>query len=94
MLLLAISYSTNYYDHQDCHAWRLRRTPIFICRVMARRVDKLLSPPNCFSEMGYVYVHKPHKNKNKKQQQKNKMDRTGWRLGDPHPHMPAHGGPL
>ena len=21
------------------------------------------------------------------------MDRTGWRLGDPHPRMPAHGGP-
>ena len=20
------------------------------------------------------------------------MDRTGWRLGDPHPHRPAHGG--
>ena len=20
------------------------------------------------------------------------MDSTGWRLGDPHPHMPAHGG--
>ena len=20
------------------------------------------------------------------------MDRTGWRLGDPHPHMPTHSG--
>ena len=22
------------------------------------------------------------------------MDRTAWRLGDPHPHMLAHGGPI
>ena len=22
------------------------------------------------------------------------MDRTGWRLGAPHPHRPAHGGPM
>ena len=25
---------------------------------------------------------------------KKQNDRTGWRLGDPHPHMPAHGGPI
>ena len=45
---------------QDCHAWRFRRTPILICRVMARRVDKpksskLLRGDEYTWEMGYVF---------------------------------------